>query len=252
MWMGCLFFLESAPRFRKSNFEGFPFPLNFYTFSECFRAMMSVNVESTMSCEEFVPSVIVWSNCVAHQASTVSLVVHYLSRSARTRVVCTLCVWSSTTWYVLRARGAVDFAGIAMIRIYLLIFWLSLLVYGCIRALLRCGKWFVSSTTSQTTVAILTMSVYCRWMRKVFITIKGGPPVLIALVCHRRQKEVLCVLNQSAAIFDFSQPPASHEVAVWGFADVCTHALVCATHLVVYTFLLFPEGKLAITCVNLI
>ena len=84
--------------------------------------MISVNDESTMSCEELVPSVIVWSNCVAHQACTMSLVVHYLARSARTGVVCALCVWSSTTWYVFRARGAVDCAGIPMIHIYLLIF----------------------------------------------------------------------------------------------------------------------------------
>ena len=32
-------------------------------------------------------------------------------------------------------------------------------------------------------------------------------------------------------------PPASHEVALWGFADVCTHALVCATHLKAHTSL---------------
>ena len=37
--------------------------------------------------------------------------------------------------------------------------------------------------------------------------------------------------------FDVSRPPASHEVALWGFADVCTHALVCATHLRAHTSL---------------
>ena len=33
--------------------------------------------------------------------------------------------------------------------------------------------------------------------------------------------------------FVFLQPCASHEVAVWGLADLCTHVLLCATHFMV-------------------
>ena len=78
------------------------------------------------------------------------------------------------------ARTA-DHARIAILCLILLLFFFVQL--ACVEifwhslALLHCGKWFVSSTASRTTVVILTMSVYCRQLRKVFIMMNGGPAI---------------------------------------------------------------------------
>ena len=151
--------------------------MNFHTICECLRAMISVNVESIVCSEKLV------------------------------RIVCL----SSTTWYVLRSRGAVVCAGIAMTHRHLLDFWLSLLVCGCIRALTPFQQW------------------------------------RIALACHRRQKEVLCVLNQSAAIL------MSHGLLLRTRSR--SGVLLMYAHMLLFVSLILGTtrhlSKLAITCVNL-
>ena len=99
------------------------------------------------------------------------------------------------------ARSA-DYARIAIICLIFFFFFVQLLLkyFGTLLLCFTVANG-VSSTTSQTTVVIVTKSVYCRWKRKVSITISGGPAILIALVYHHRQKVVLRVLYQSAAIF---------------------------------------------------